>query len=97
MIQHITLVYFKDGTDDARKQAVLAAFEQLPALIPQVKAFRCGLDLELLQGNAGLAVLAEFASSEDFLAYSTHAAHAEVVFPVCGEVMASYATSQFEF
>ncbi len=97
MIQHITLVYFKDGTDAARKQAVLEAFRKLPELIPQVKAFRCGLDLELLEGNAGLAVLAEFDNSEDFLAYSTHASHAEVVFPVCGEVMASYATSQFEF
>ncbi len=96
MIQHITLVYFKEGTDAGRKQAVLAAFEKLPALIPGVQAFRCGLDLELLEGNAGLAVVAEFASAEDFLAYSTHAAHAEVVFPVCGEVMANYATSQFE-
>ncbi len=97
MIQHITLVYFKDGTDSERKQAVLEAFQKLPSLIPEVKAFRCGLDLELLEGNAGLAVIAEFASVEDFMAYSTHAAHAEVVFPVCGEVMASYATSQFEF
>ena len=96
MIQHITLIYFKDGTDGERKQAVLEAFQQLPGLIPEVKAFRVGLDLELLEGNAGLAVVAEFASQEDFLTYSTHAAHAEVIFPVCGEVMASYATSQFE-
>lgn len=96
MIQHITLVYFTEGTDDARKQAVLEAFQKLPGLIPEVKSFRCGLDLGMLEGNAGLAVVAEFASKEDFLTYSTHAAHGEVVFPVCGEVMASYATSQFE-
>ncbi|WP_157976552.1 Dabb family protein [Parahaliea mediterranea] len=97
MIQHITLIHFKDGTSDERKQAVLAAFEQLPGLIPQVKAFRVGLDMALLEGNAGLAVVAEFASEEDFLAYSTHVAHTEVIYPVCGEVMASYATSQFAF
>ncbi|TXS96111.1 Dabb family protein [Parahaliea maris] len=97
MIQHITLIYFKADTTDERKQAVLAAFQQLPDLIPGIKAFRTGLDLELLEGNAGLAVVAEFASADDFLTYSTHAAHAEVIFPVCGEVMASYATSQFEF
>lgn len=97
MIQHITLIYFKEGTDDERQQKVLEAFQQLPSLIPQVKQFRCGLDLGLLDGNASLAVVAEFASSDDFLVYSTHAAHAEVIFPVCGEVMASYSTSQFEF
>lgn len=97
MIQHITLIYFKDDTDAARKQKVLEAFEQLPALISEVKSFRCGLDLELLEGNAGLAVVAEFLSKDDFLIYASHPAHAEVIFPVCGEVMASYATSQFEF
>lgn len=97
MIQHITLIDFKAGTGAERKQAVLAAFQRLPELIPEVRAFRVGLDLQLLEGNAGLAVVAEFASSEDFIAYSTHAAHAEVIFPVCGEVMESYATSQFEF
>lgn len=97
MIQHMTLIYFKDGTDEARRQAVLAAFQRLPELIPGVRRFRAGLDLGLLEGNAGLAVVAEFDSREDFLAYSTHTAHAEVIFPVCGEVMASYATTQFEF
>lgn len=97
MIQHITLIYFKHGTDIERRQAVMAAFQRLPALIPEVRQFRCGLDLNLLEGNADLAVVAEFDDQEDFLAYSTHAAHAEVVFPVCGEVMANYATSQFEF
>ncbi len=96
MIQHITLIYFKEGTDAARRESVLEAFRKLPALIPQAKSFHCGLDLDLLQGNAGLAVIAQFETSEDFLAYSTHPAHGEVVFPVCGEVMASYATSQFE-
>lgn len=96
MIQHITLIYFKDGTSEDQRQAVLAAFRKLPALIPGVKNFRVGLDLQLLEGNAGLAVLAEFDSQGDFLAYSSHAAHTEVIFPVCGEVMASYSTAQFE-
>jgi len=97
MIQHITLIYFKPDTSAERKQKVLAAFRQLPELIPGIQAFRTGLDLELLEGNAGLAVVAEFATREAFLAYSTHEAHTEVIFPVCGEVMESYATTQFEF
>jgi len=97
MIQHITLIYFKEDTRTEQQQAVLAAFEKLPELIPQVLRYRVGLDLALLEGNAGLAVLAEFETEEDFLVYSSHPAHAEVIFPVCGAVMASYATSQFEF
>lgn len=96
MIQHIALIHFKPGTDAAQKQAVREAFKRLPSLIPNVQNFRVGLDLDLLEGNAGLAVMAQFELREHFLAYSTHSAHAEVIFPVCGEIMESYSTSQFE-
>jgi hypothetical protein len=96
MIQHITLITFKPDTDTGQQQAVLAAFQRLPELIPAVQAFQAGLDLGLLEGNAGLAVMAQFASQQDFLSYATHSAHTDVIYPVCGEVMASYATSQFD-
>ncbi|MCX2981704.1 Dabb family protein [Halieaceae bacterium IMCC14734] len=96
MIQHITLITFKADTDSVQQQAVLAAFKRLPGLIPDMQNFHAGLDLGLLEGNAGLAVTAQFSRQENFLAYATHSAHMDVIFPVCGEVMASYATSQFE-
>ena len=96
MIQHITLIDFKPGTDAGRQQAVVEAFRQLPGLIPGIEKFQVGLDLGLLEGNASLAVTAQFTDQEAFLTYASHGAHGEVIFPVCGEVMASYATSQFE-
>ena len=96
MIQHITLITFKAGTDAEQQQAVLDAFKRLPELIPAMQNFQVGLDLGLLEGNSELAVTAQFSSEKDFLAYATHSAHTDVIFPVCGDVMASYATSQFE-
>lgn len=95
MIRHITLINFKEGTTEAQKQQTLQAFRQLPEHIPGILEFHVGLDLGLLEGNAGLAVQATFASKEDFLAYSTHEAHGSVIFPVCGPVMAGYNTAQF--
>jgi len=96
MIRHVLLISFKPGTDATAKAAVKAAFEKLPGLISAVKSYSVGLDLGLLPGNADLAVIAEFANDADFLAYSQHAAHAEVIYPVCGQVMASYSTAQYK-
>lgn len=94
MIRHVTLINFKDGTSDAQKRDVLEAFETLPSHIPEVKDFSVGLDLGLLEGNAELMVLASFDSEADFLTYSSHQAHGDVIFPVCGPVMAGYSTAQ---
>lgn len=94
MIRHVTLINFKDDTSEAQKRSVLAAFETLPNHIPEVKDFSVGLDLCLLEGNADLMVLASFDSEVDFLTYSTHQAHTDVIFPVCGPVMADYSTAQ---
>jgi hypothetical protein len=96
MIRHVTLMNFKSGTDAAAREAVLQAYRQLPAHIPQIRAWSVGLDLGLLEGNAALAIVGEFASREDFLLYSQHPAQMAVIFPVCGHVMESYSTAQFE-
>lgn len=96
MIRSVTLITFKDGTDAASREAVRQAYLQLPAHIPGLLAIHPGLDLNLLEGTADLAVVAEFASREDFLAYSQHPAHAEVIFPVCGPVLAGWQTLQHE-
>jgi hypothetical protein len=96
MIRHVTLIDFKYGTTDEQMAAVRAAFQSLPEHIPGIRDFSVGLDLGLLEGNAGLAVHATFDSRDDFLAYSVHPAHGEVIFPVCGEVMAGYSTAQIE-
>lgn len=96
MIRHITLISFKDEATQAQKETVLEAFRTLPEHIPGIVDFQVGLDLKLLEGNADLAVQAQFANKDDFLTYSTHDAHSTVIFPVCGSIMAGYSTAQFE-
>jgi hypothetical protein len=96
MIRHVLLIRFYASADQAARLNVKKAFEKLPSLIPQVKSYSVGLDLSLLPGNADLAVVAEFSQQADFLAYSQHPAHAEVIYPVCGAIMESYSTAQYE-
>ncbi len=96
MIKHVTLINFTDGATEDQKQAVLAVFKSLPEHIPGIRDFSVGLDLGLLEGNAGLMVQASFDKESDFMSYSTHQAHMDVVYPVCGPVMAGYSTAQIK-
>jgi hypothetical protein len=96
MIRSVTLIRFKPGTDAAAREAVRQAYLQLPGRIPGLLRIQPGLDLGLLEDTADLAVVAEFATREDFLAYAQHPAQMELIFPVCGPVMAGYTTLQHE-
>ena len=97
MIKHITLITFKTDTTAEQKQAVEDVFKTLPEHIPGIASFLVGQDLGLLEGNAGLAVVGDFKNQEDFLTYSTHQAHMDVIYPFCGQVMAGYSTAQFSY
>lgn len=95
MIHHLCLINFKHELDSQTQQKVIDAYNKLPNLIAGISRFECGMDLQLLEGNAHFGIVAEFESEEAFKAYSVHPAQGEVIFPVVGELMASYTTMQF--
>lgn len=97
MITHLCLISYSspEAVDADLRRAIEAAYRKLPSLIPGIVSLQVGHDLELLEGNADLAILASFESKDAFLNYSTHAAHAEVIFPVLGPHMQGYSTAQF--
>lgn len=97
MIRSVTLIRFRAGTDEASREAVRQAYLGLPAHIPELLSISPGLDLGLLPETADLAVVAEFATAADFLAYSQHPAQVELILPVCGPVLESWLTLQHEF
>ena len=96
-ITHLCLITYKDGAtvDQATRAAIEQAYLSLPDLIDGITAMRVGHDLSLLDGNAHFAITATFRDRDAFLAYSTHPAHMDVIFPVVGPQMASYSTAQF--
>lgn len=95
MIKHVCLINFNDQYKPENLPGVIDAYNALPALIPQIKSFEIGADAGLLEGNADLVVVGEFASGEDFQAYSVHRAHTDVILPVLGHLMESYNTAQY--
>ena len=97
MVRHLCLIKYKDpaAVDAAAQAKINAAYLKLPSIIDGISSMQVGRDLALLDGNFDFAVQAEFRDKDAFLAYSTHPAHGEIIFPVLGQFMESYSTAQF--
>lgn len=97
MVRHLCLIKYKDAAavDAAAQTKIDAAYLKLPSIIDGLLSMQVGRDLGLLDGNYDFAIQAEFRDTDSFVAYSTHPAHGEIVFPVLGHFMESYSTAQF--
>ena len=97
MVRHLCLIKYKDpaAVDAAAQAKITEAYLKLPSIIDGIASMTVGRDLGLLDGNFDFAIQAEFRDRDVFLAYSTHPAHGEIIFPVLGHFMESYSTAQF--
>ncbi len=69
------LMQVRDGTTPDQIDAALEGLGTMPAKIPGILRYEFGTDLGLGDGNPDLALVADFASEEDWRAYLTHPEH----------------------
>ena len=88
--RHVMLMQFKDGATEEQIEAALEGLATMPDKVPGILRYEFGLDLKLLEGNPGLALVADFASEEDWRAYQVHPDHQALVesaiAPIKGEM-----------
>ncbi len=86
--RHVMLMTFKDTATDEQIDAALTALGTMPALVPGILRYQFGLDLEIMEGNPDLALIADFASEDDWRAYLSHPDHeamaAKAIAPIKG-------------
>lgn len=75
MIRHIVMFNWKPGTDTAIHDEVAAGFAHMREAIPNVVSMIAGSDLGLAEGNFDFAMIADFASTEDWQSYREHPEH----------------------
>ena len=97
MIRHVVLLRWTSEATPEQHQAVVQALATLPESIPQNAAYRPGTDLGLAEGNADLAVIADFASVPDYESYRDDAAHQHVIATLIKPILASRMATQYEF
>jgi hypothetical protein len=69
------LMNFADGTTDEQARAAIDGLASMPEKVPGILRYEFGLDVGATDGNPDLALVADFASEEDWRAYLSHPEH----------------------
>ena len=77
VLKHVVMFGWKEGTDTATINKIVAAFRELPSKISQIKSFEWGTNSSPEGLNNGLThcFVASFSSDADRDAYLVHPAH----------------------
>lgn len=78
MIRHTVILTF-EGVDETLVDTLVEELRQLPALIPEIRAYTVGRDLGLADGPPMVVVSGDFASIADYQTYSGHPEHVRVL------------------
>lgn len=79
MIRHMVMFNWKPDTDAEIHDQVRDGFEHMRKTIPCVASMICGSDLGLADGNFDFAMIADFASVDDWQSYRDHPEHVAFV------------------
>ena len=79
MIRHVVLFRWTTAATESDIDAVLRRLSELPDLIPQIRRYEFGRDLGYSDATWDLALVADFDTKADWMAYVDHPAHRAVV------------------
>jgi hypothetical protein len=95
VFHHTVQFIFPDATPPAVRAAIVDELRALPGRIPEIRRYAAGLDLGLRDGNAHLAVVAEFDDEAAYVTYRDHPAHRRVVAELIDPTGATRRAAQF--
>jgi hypothetical protein len=96
MIRHVVVFRWNDSVTDAELTEMSAALDALPAAIAEIVDYRHGRDLGLAPANSQYAIVADFASADDFATYRDHPEHQRFIAEHITGRVADRAAVQFE-
>jgi hypothetical protein len=97
VIRHIAMFRWKDDATDAQKKRAADEVATLPSLVPSIRAFACGEDAGINQGNYHFAVTADFEDAGGYVAYRDNPDHRAMIDADILPIVADRAGIQFEF
>ena len=79
MFRHIVLLTIADDAPVTAVSDILAGLDTLPGAIPEIDAYRVGIDAGLAEGNATIGIVADFADQAAYEVYRDHPVHRAVI------------------
>jgi hypothetical protein len=95
-VTHVALFTWKPGTSDQQVEELAHALRRLPALIPELRAFRLGADAGVSVGNDRFAVVAEFDDIDAYRRYASDPRHRDVIDRLVKPILGTRHAVQFE-
>lgn len=95
-VRHVVVFRFTDEATDARVDALAAGLDTMPEAVGLMLDYRHGRDLGLLEGTWDYVVVAEFATSDDFMAYRDHPDHQALIRDLVEPIVAERVSVQHE-
>lgn len=93
-LRHIVTLTFRDDTPAEQVESIAGALRELPDQIPQLRGYVVGVDAGLSEGNASIAVVADFDDVAGWEAYRDHPAHQAVITRQIAPVLTSRSAVQ---
>ncbi len=75
MMRQITLIAFKDDFDTAELAEMETGFASLSAIVPGIRRFQYGPDMNLEETGFDYALVIDFDGPDDWRAYREHPQH----------------------
>jgi|SRR5215472_11905656 len=96
MIRHVVLITWVPDTTEEQKKQFTDELAGLPPLMKGLRSYKFGADLGVNQGNADLAIVADFDDVAAYVAYRDHPAHIDIVQRVLNPIAEQRRAVQFE-
>ena len=96
MIRHVVLFRFRPGMDRDALEGFTAGLDALPRSISEIRGFRHGPDLGLIEGTWDHALVAEFDSTAAYARYADHPAHRAFIDTWVTPILEDLARVQYE-
>ncbi len=97
MIRHCVLLKFQVGTSEETMNKAATGIRALPEYIPEISNYSVGFDAKLRGDNFDLAVIGDFATSDDYLVYASHPKHLEVISELLAPHLEGRSAVQYEY
>lgn len=97
MIRHVVVFSWKPEATAEQVEHIATELRKLAAGIPAVKAYACGSDAGINQGNYDFAVTADFDDEPGYVTYRDHPDHRAIIATSINPITAQRTAVQFEY
>jgi hypothetical protein len=94
-VRHVVLFRFGEGTTDEQVQALADGLDGMPKAVGVMLDYRHGRDLGINEASYDYAVVGDFATVDDYLAYRDHPDHRALIRDLVTPIVAERCSVQF--